>query len=43
MDELYNSTAHTSEAEPSGRKDTSFASEVQEEEVSPTQDTKMIT
>ena len=43
MDETYNSDAHTSEAEPSGRKDTSFASEAMEKEENPTEDTKMIT
>jgi hypothetical protein len=43
MDQTYNSPAPTSEAEPSGRKDTSFASEVQNEEESPTDNTKMIT
>ena len=50
MDETYgtaggngNSDAHTSEAEPSGRKDTSFASEAMEEEANPTENTKMIT
>jgi len=40
MDETYN--APTSEAEPSGRKDTSFASEAMEEE-SPTDNTRMVT
>jgi len=39
MDETYNKSDTVKE----GRKDTSFASEVQEEDVSPTQDTKMIT
>ena len=43
MDEQYNQNAATSEAEPSGRKDTSFASEAMEEEVNPIKDTKMIT
>jgi len=43
MDEQYNQNAPTSEAEPSGRKDTSFASEAMEEEVNPIKDTKMIT
>jgi len=43
MDEQYNSGPTASEAEPSGRKDTSFASEAMEEEVNPIKDTKMIT
>ena len=44
MDEQYGIAAHTSESDSSsGRKDTSFASEAMEEEVSPTQNTKMIT
>ena len=44
MDELYNSPAPMSESDSSsGRKDTSFASEVQNEEESPTANTKMIT
>ena len=43
MDQTYNQSATGSEAEPSGRKDTSFASEVQNEEESPTDNTKMIT
>jgi len=43
MDQLYNSGPLASEAQPSGRKDTSFASEIMEEEVNPTEDTKMIT
>ena len=44
MHQLYNSTAHTSESDSSsGRIDTSFASEIMEEEVNPIEDTKMIT
>ena len=44
MDQTYNSPADGSESvSSSGRKDTSFASEVQNEEESPTDNTKMIT
>ena len=44
MDDTYNSPALGSESDSSsGRIDTSFASEAMEEEVNPTEDTKMIT
>ena len=44
MDETYNQIAPASESvSSSGRKDTSFVSEAMEEEVNPTEDTKMIT
>ena len=43
MDEQYNKPSPVEEFRGSGRKDTSFASEVQNEEASPTDNTKMIT
>ena len=43
MDEQYNKPNPIEEFRGSGRKDTSFASEVQSEEESPTDNTKMIT
>ena len=43
MDEEYNKPDPIAEFRGSGRKDTSFASEVQNEDVSPTDNTKMIT
>lgn len=43
MDEQFNKPDPIETFRGSGRKDTSFASEVQDEEVSPTDNTKMIT
>ena len=43
MDEQYNKPDPIAEFRGSGRIDTSFASEIQDEEESPTDNTKMIT